>query len=145
MTGVVFTLYELITNDTHFTSIPHWERNMDMVQSMSEWTCNRELDSDVTTFRNFLNKWVTTRKSDGEMERYLNTPNRLTWPELPTAPDYSVPFELGTTFDGETVWRTGPRMRRTAMAKGQYCFRWERPPQSRMLNMAENSNVVHGV
>lgn len=32
--GVVFTLYELITNDTHFTSIPHWDRNIDMVQKM---------------------------------------------------------------------------------------------------------------
>jgi len=29
-------------------------------------------------------------------------------------------------------------MRLTAMAKGQYCFRWERPPQSRMLKKAKN-------
>ncbi|KAI9743942.1 MAG: hypothetical protein M1818_002676 [Claussenomyces sp. TS43310] len=36
VTNVVFTLYELITNDTHFTSIPHWERNMDTVQSIPE-------------------------------------------------------------------------------------------------------------
>ncbi|KAJ5355612.1 hypothetical protein N7517_010221 [Penicillium concentricum] len=33
VSSVVFTLYEIITNDTHFTSIPHWERNMDMVQT----------------------------------------------------------------------------------------------------------------
>lgn len=123
VTGVVFTLYELITNDTRFTSIPHWDRNINMVQSISEWACNRELGSDVSTFRNFLNEWVATRKSDGDMERYLNAPNQLTWPDLPTAPDYSVPFELGKTLDGEPIWRTGPRFRRTAMEKGQYCFR----------------------
>ncbi|KAJ6114647.1 hypothetical protein N7486_000425 [Penicillium sp. IBT 16267x] len=66
VTAVVFTLYELITNDTQFTGIPHWERTMDMVQSISEWTCNRELDSDVSKFRKFLNDWVATRKLGGE-------------------------------------------------------------------------------
>jgi hypothetical protein len=35
-TGVIFALYELNAKNTHFTSIPHWERNMDMVQSISE-------------------------------------------------------------------------------------------------------------
>jgi serine/threonine protein kinase len=133
VTGVVFTLYELITNDTHFTDIPHWDRNIDMVQSISEWPCNRELDSDVSTFRYFLNEWVATRKTDGDMERYLNAPNRLTWPDLPTSPDYNVPFELGKNVNGETIWRTGPRSRRRAIENGQYVFRWERPPQSRLL------------
>ncbi|KAF1952496.1 hypothetical protein CC80DRAFT_495299 [Byssothecium circinans] len=132
VTGVAFTLYELITGDTSFTSIPHWDRNMDMVQNTSEWTCNRELDSDVSTFRNFLNEWVTMRKSGDDMERYLNVPNRITWPDPPTPSDYSVPFELGTKLNGETNWVTGPRTNRIAMETGQCVFRWERPPQSRL-------------
>ncbi|KAJ5223263.1 hypothetical protein N7468_007805 [Penicillium chermesinum] len=139
--GVVFTLYELITNDTHLTSIPHWDRNIDMVQSMPEWTCNRELDSDVSKFRNFLNEWVATRKLDGDMERYLNAPSRLTWPDLPRAPDYDVPYEMGQTSDGKPIWTTGPRFRRTAMEKGQYCFRWERPPQSRAKNDVHRPDI----
>ncbi|CAG8887275.1 unnamed protein product [Penicillium egyptiacum] len=94
VTSVVFTLYELITNDT---CIPHWDRHIGMVQSISEWIVNRELDSDVSKFRNFLSQWVATRRSDGDMERYLNAPHRFTWPDLPTAPDYNVPFEMGTT------------------------------------------------
>lgn len=138
MTAVAFTLYELITNDTQFTSIPHWNRTMDMVQSISEWACKRKLDSDVSQFRNVLNDWVATRKLDGDFGRYLNAPNRLTWPDLPIAPDYNVPFEMGETSDGEPIWATGPRFRRTAMEKGQYCFRWERPPQSKLLNEAKN-------
>ncbi|KAJ5924639.1 hypothetical protein N7466_008826 [Penicillium verhagenii] len=111
---------------------------MDMVQSISEWTCNRELDSDASKFRNYLNDWVATRKLDGDLERYLNAPNRLTWPDLPTAPDYKVPFELGKTSDGQPIWTTGPRFRRTATEKGQYCFFWERPSQSKLLNKAES-------
>ncbi|EIT82114.1 kinase-like domain-containing protein [Aspergillus flavus] len=67
VTAVVFTLYELITNDTQFTSIPHLNRTLDMVQSISEWACSLELDCDVSKFRNFLNDWVATRKSDGDL------------------------------------------------------------------------------
>jgi hypothetical protein len=137
VSGVVFTLYEIVTNDTHFTSIPHWDRNMDMVQSI-EWACNSELDSEVSKFRNFLNEWVATR-TDRAIERYLNAPKRITWPDLPTPPDYDVPFELGSTEKGETIWRTGERSRRIALRKGQYCFQWERPPQSRLLKKAQNS------
>ncbi|CAG8362974.1 unnamed protein product [Penicillium salamii] len=131
VSGVVFTLYEIITNDTHLTSIPHWDRNTDMIQNI-EWTCRRELNSDVSKFRKFLNEWIATR-TDRATERYLNAPKRLTWSDLPTPPDYSVPFELGRTKEGETLWRTGARSRRIALEKGQYCFRWERPPQSRLL------------
>ncbi|KAJ6124354.1 hypothetical protein N7471_011671 [Penicillium samsonianum] len=64
VSSVVFTLYELITNDTSFSGIPHWERNMDVVQSMSKWTSHLELGSEVLKFRNFLNEWVATRRSD---------------------------------------------------------------------------------
>ncbi|KAJ5468929.1 hypothetical protein N7475_006681 [Penicillium sp. IBT 31633x] len=140
VSSVIFTLYKIITNDKHFTSIPHWERNIDMVQTI-EWNCHRELDSDVSKFRNFLNEWVTTR-ADRAMDRYLNAPKRITWPDLPTPPDYSVPFELGRTEDGETIWRTGVRSRRIALEKGQYCFRWQRPPQSRLLKEAKKEPVV---
>ncbi|KAJ5205027.1 uncharacterized protein N7498_005906 [Penicillium cinerascens] len=137
VSSVVFTLYEIITNDMHFTSIPHWDRNIDMVQTI-EWTCHRELDSDVSKFRKFLNEWIETR-TDRAMERYLNAPKRLIWLDLPTPPDYSVPFELGWTKEGETIWQTGERSRRIALERGQYCFRWERPPQSRLLKKAKHS------
>ena len=142
VTGVAFTLYELITNDTHFTSIPHWERDMETLQSIPDWTRARDLDADVSTFRKFLNDWVATRKSNGDMEWYLNAPKRPTWPDLPTPPDYDVPFEHGTLANGEINWMRGPRTRRCAMELGQYCFRWERPPQSMSLKKIEKEEVV---
>lgn len=134
VTGVAFTLYELITNDVSFET--QWDRTIKMVQNMPEWPCNRELDSDVSKFRDFLNEWVATRKSNRGIE--LNAPSQLTWPSLPDPPDYSVPFEYGKDEYGETVWETGWRDRRTALEKGQYCFRWERPPQSRLSKKAGN-------
>lgn len=142
VTAVAFTLYELITNDTQFTNIPHWDRNLDMVPNVSEWTCNRELDSDISKFRNFLNDSVATRNLKGDMERYLNAPNKLTWPDLPTPSDYNVPFEIGKTSSGEPVWATGPRFRRTAMEKGQYCFLWERPPQIKFVAQGQQWHTL---
>ena len=140
VSGAVYTLYEIITNDTHITSIPHWDRNIDMVQNI-EWTCHRELDSDVSTFRNFLNEWIATR-TDNDMERYLNAPRQLTWPDLPTPPDYEVPYvpyETDLTKEGRAPWQTGLRMRRDALKNGQYCFDWQRPPQSRLLKAKEGT------
>ncbi|KAJ5726606.1 uncharacterized protein N7483_007963 [Penicillium malachiteum] len=129
---------DIITKDTHFTKIPHWARSIDIVQNI-EWECHCELDHDVSIFREFLNEWIATR-SDKEtnMERFLNAPNRLTWPSYPTPPEYGVPDELGTKSDGTPSWITGTRSRRAALKLGQYSFRWERPPQSRLLKMASN-------
>ncbi|KAJ5372928.1 hypothetical protein N7517_004934 [Penicillium concentricum] len=140
VSSVVFTIYELITNDTSFSSIPHWERNMNMVQGILEWTSHRELDSAVSRFRNFLNEWVAKRRSDvdGDMKRYLNAPNRLALPDRPTAPEYRVPYDSGT-IAGQPTWVTGYRYRRDAMKLGQHCFRWERPPQSRLLKKTEHN------
>jgi hypothetical protein len=63
------------------------------------------------------------------MERYLNAPNRFTWPDLPTAPDYNVPFELGKTVDGDPIGQRARDLDKL-MEKGQSCFRWERPQSS---------------
>ncbi|QKX54885.1 uncharacterized protein TRUGW13939_01975 [Talaromyces rugulosus] len=120
---------------------------MDMVQSLPEWTCQRQLadDTDVPTLRKFLNDWVATRTTPDnkkvDMQPYLNAPNRITWPDLPTPPDYSVPFQMGETADGKPWMVTGPRLRREALRLGQYCFRWERPPQSRLLKKATGGSV----
>ncbi|KAI1187256.1 hypothetical protein F5B17DRAFT_430693 [Nemania serpens] len=41
--GVAFTCTELITGDLEFAHIPHWDRHIDMIQDMPEWTCKCEL------------------------------------------------------------------------------------------------------
>ncbi|RAL62671.1 hypothetical protein DID88_004514 [Monilinia fructigena] len=142
VTAVAFTLYELITNDTHLTSIPYWERDIEIVQSLKEWSRNRELDREVCVFRDFLNAWIQKRQSDNAMDEYLNAPNRPSWPELPNAHDYDVPYEHGKTAEGEIIWRTGRRLTRSAVKAGQYCFQWQRPPQSRLLRKPFDDNGV---
>ncbi|TGO10360.1 hypothetical protein BTUL_0137g00170 [Botrytis tulipae] len=142
VTGVVYAVHELITNDSYFTAIPHWEQHMDMVQNIPEWVCKRELDAEVSVFRKFLDKWVQKRQSGGIMEQYLKAPNRPIWPEEPpSVSDYDVPWQFGETMDEEPMYRTGVRLRRIAMELGQYCFRWERPPQSRLSKKPCEKNV----
>ncbi|KAF7891363.1 uncharacterized protein EAF02_001688 [Botrytis sinoallii] len=142
VSGVVYAVHELITNDSYFTGIPHWERHMDMVQNIPEWVCNRELDADVSVFREFLDEWVRKRQSGGIMEQYLKAPNRPTWPEEPpSVSDYDVPWQFGKTMDGEPMYRPGVRLRRIAMELGQYCFRWERPPQSILSKKSREENA----
>lgn len=130
VSGVAFTIYELVTNDTRLSGVPHWDRTIDIVQNI-DWPCNRELDSDVSTFRDYLNEWVAKRKSGSE-HSHISAPRQITWPEMPIAPDYSVPFKLGEQ-NGEPIWQTGSRSNYTALENGQFVFRWERPPQSRLL------------
>ncbi|KAI1127942.1 kinase-like domain-containing protein [Nemania abortiva] len=133
--GVALTLYELITGDKQFEIIPHRDRNIDMVQDIPEWPRKRELDSDVSTFRNFLNEWIATRTGGNDMQRYLNAPNRLTWPDPPNTADFDAPPETPKTHRakyGEAYWGAGGELRRDAVETGKYVFRWERPPQSRL-------------
>ena len=80
-----------------------------MVQSISEWPCNRELDADVSVSRKFLNERAAKRKSDGDLGQYLNAPGQLKWPDLPTPLEYNVPYEVGRTSDGEVNLVTSVR------------------------------------
>ncbi|KAI0101589.1 hypothetical protein GGR51DRAFT_529470 [Nemania sp. FL0031] len=137
--GVAFTLYELITGDGQFSEIPHWDRNIDMVQGISDWPRKRELDADVSVFRNFLDEWVATRRGGSDTERYLNAPNRLTWPDSPDLLDHALRFETEENEDWSTMWLSGFRRRRSAIQSGQYVFRWERPPQCRLGKPAEET------
>lgn len=137
--GVVSTVYELITGDTQYTKIPHWERDITPEQSDRHWRCNRELDADVSVFRDILDKWVAVRTAPDDMDRYLNAPRRLKWEDQPDPPDYDVPFEHGFFPDGSRELITGPRSRKVARSKGQYCFNWQRPPQSRLMKAATMS------
>ncbi|TGO26780.1 hypothetical protein BPAE_0053g00340 [Botrytis paeoniae] len=76
------------------------------------------------------------------MEQYLKAPDRPTWPEKPPPiSDYDVPYEGGQTLDGEPVLGTGFCSRLIAMELGQYCIRWERPPQSRLSKKSCEKNV----
>ncbi|KAL3421445.1 hypothetical protein PVAG01_07890 [Phlyctema vagabunda] len=132
VSGVALTLYGLITNDIHFTNLSYWDRDMEMIESISEWPRVRELDAEVSKFRTFLDDWIVTRKRGSPMERYLKAPNPLTWFDVPE--EYQLAWDL----EESPPFMKSRRYVRTAKAAGEYVFCWERPPQIRLLKKAED-------
>jgi hypothetical protein len=64
--GVIFTLYEIITLDDSYRSVPHHEQDPDEVLNLEYWPVKRNLDSDIAAFREHLNAWVKQRKAAQE-------------------------------------------------------------------------------
>ncbi|KAL4955374.1 hypothetical protein BDW69DRAFT_193246 [Aspergillus filifer] len=62
--GVAFTMYELITGDTQFASIPHWERTIDSVQN-----------ADLSEFRKSLDGWIAKRRTDEPQSVHMAGPS----------------------------------------------------------------------
>jgi hypothetical protein len=92
VTSVVFTLYELITNDQSFSDIPDSFRNLILKSKFGARYLRMDFESRArlrgVKIPQVSNEWVITRTSDGDIERYLNAPYRFAWPDLPAAPDY---------------------------------------------------------
>ncbi|KAF2463935.1 uncharacterized protein BDR25DRAFT_337634 [Lindgomyces ingoldianus] len=61
VTGVIFTLCEIITEDGHLREVPFTEPDPQQVQSLEQWPVRCKLDSDVARFRKHLNDWVRQR------------------------------------------------------------------------------------
>lgn len=87
VSGVICAVYEIITGNQEHAEIPHWEREVRDVHNLPEWPVRRELDTDVSTFRNFLNEWVANRKAKGDMDLYLSVPQLCEWPDMQEAED----------------------------------------------------------
>ncbi|RDL37036.1 uncharacterized protein BP5553_04469 [Venustampulla echinocandica] len=56
VTGVIYTLYEIITGNNEYTGIHYWERDDKEVQNLLEWPVRRELDRDVSAFPQFTER-----------------------------------------------------------------------------------------
>lgn len=55
--GVIFTLYEIITQDEHFRDVPHEEQDPGKVQQLDDWVKHPDvlLDHSVSEYRSVLN------------------------------------------------------------------------------------------
>ncbi|KAI7775367.1 hypothetical protein LA080_007012 [Diaporthe eres] len=91
--GVIFTLYEIITQDAHFRRLQHAEQNSDDVFNMEAWTQHPDvnLDHPVAEYRTMLNEWVEARARGPKITIYTEAPEYIQWPDLGQPPkDYVV-------------------------------------------------------
>ncbi|KUI70246.1 CBL-interacting serine/threonine-protein kinase 20 [Cytospora mali] len=75
--GVVFTLYEILTRDEHFRSIPHWNQNVSSVLDMKDWVQHPDID-----YRAVLDKWLRTRKERGRLAVFTDATEYIDWPSM---------------------------------------------------------------
>ncbi|POS70090.1 hypothetical protein DHEL01_v211514 [Diaporthe helianthi] len=124
-----FTLYEIITRDTHLrdenhpseldasmiletnSSAPAWEKHEDVV-----------LDAPVAEYKRHLIEWMAQR-AEGDAEEQATSrsqaPSAVNWPPLPEFPE--VPF-CGTMI------RRATQMRQEMTQRGAGFIAWQRPP-----------------
>ncbi|KAK2597821.1 hypothetical protein N8I77_012582 [Diaporthe amygdali] len=129
--GVIFTLYEIITQDAHFRRVQHAQQNSDDVYKLETWTQHPDvkLDHPVADYRSVLNEWVEARKTGPKITVYTEAPEYIEWPDLGQPPgDYVV--NLGDLPVGHPLltpmWRYE---RKSAWQAGMDVICWERPSQ----------------
>jgi hypothetical protein len=118
-------VYEIITAILRDEAMVHVAE----LQKLPDWPLSRELDRDVSDFRNFLDEWVAKRSANGGVTACFKRAPQIGWPALQEAED--LPYKDGSKVDkdGMPVLRYGMRTRYDAIKNGQYVFRWERPPK----------------
>lgn len=127
--GVIFTMYELITRDEHFRSVPHRDQDVSSVLNMENWVKHPDvrLDEPVATYRAELDAWVLKRKERGDLSIFTDASDYIDWPNLPDP----MP-RASYADDGSVEPETGPlwaRNRRHAKDANLDVIEWQRPSQ----------------
>lgn len=130
VTGVVFTIYEIITRDEKFTEVPHEEQTTTPIEELDEWVKHLDvlLDHLVSEYQSFLNAWVRKRREGHQVKHYTDAPEYIDWPEMETPPVLLKSKDLdGTIFT--SPWPSWTGLRRFKQVNGRPFLTWERPPQ----------------
>ncbi|EHK46941.1 hypothetical protein TRIATDRAFT_45984 [Trichoderma atroviride IMI 206040] len=133
--GVIFTLYDIITGDTHFQDVRYSERNPADVQELEEWVQHPDvkLDHPVSEYRAVLNDWVYKRQAERQISHYKEESEYIEWPEFPQPPPEDWPcrdIKGNIVRIGQRVFLA--RQRRGERERGKAVVEWERPAQTKL-------------
>ncbi|KAI0839400.1 kinase-like domain-containing protein [Hypoxylon sp. FL0890] len=132
--GVIFTLYEIITRDDHFRSIPFDKQDPADVEGMAEWAKHPDvkLDHPVSEYRSVLNEWLKRRREGKQISIYTEAPEYIYWPEMkdPPTQEMIVPANQFVPTPQTHKWVPWTQ-RRVEKPKDRIVY-WERPPQSKL-------------
>lgn len=125
--GVIFTVYEIITQDDSFQLIPDTEKDEISVLSMKEWPVKCQLDCDIAQYRQYLDDWIRRRKEG-------KTASRAATGEIKEIPDIPPPTPIitGHDDDGKPMYYPYKTWgRNEARRMGVHVVEWQRPPQDK--------------
>ncbi|KAF2972955.1 hypothetical protein GQX73_g621 [Xylaria multiplex] len=131
--GVIFTLYEIITQDEHFREIPHDQQNPANVEGLDEWVqhADVELDHDVSEYRSVLKEWVKKRREGRQIAIYTEASQYIDWPILTRSHQNEIILPDGQGGSTPVPGVSWFEMRRDK-ERGSVVLNWERPPQNEL-------------
>ncbi|KAI0534519.1 hypothetical protein GGR58DRAFT_482493 [Xylaria digitata] len=127
--GVIFTTYELITQDYSLRSVPHEEQNLEDLTM--EWIKHPgvKLDHPVSSYQLILQEWQERRAGNLHDVHAGDAPEAIDWPSRPPPPQETI---LLKDTNGQPVYLTGDKWderRQDVWSRGDKVLNWERPPQ----------------
>jgi serine/threonine protein kinase len=137
--GVIFTLYEILTQDNQPRNMRHEEQDVQKVQALAKWDVKTKIESgtDVKTLRLMVTEWAQRRRGQNPAKAGHNPPLPLRWPRKPPAKTFDP-----VVVDGKCVdWPLGERLRRD-IPKGERIVRWERTPYSKFLGSGGDNVAI---
>ena len=134
--GVIFTLHEIITRDTHFREVPHDQQNPADVEGLEEWIQHPDvkLDHSVSEYRSVLNEWVKSRREGKQLAIYTEAPEYIDWPDFPEPAATDMNFTDARGNPIVVKWVRLSEMRRDKREKDIAVLNWERPAQTKLGN-----------
>ncbi|KAI1972046.1 hypothetical protein LOZ53_006209 [Ophidiomyces ophidiicola] len=129
ISGVIFTLYEIITQDNSFRRVPFEEQDAGRVLALKEWPAKAQLDNDLSLYRNHLDNWVQIRT---KMQNCASIEKGNVFFALPDMPP-ATPLLVGQYCNGAPLYsKLGIQKRTEALKANRSVVSWERSPSQKV-------------
>ncbi|KAI2008634.1 hypothetical protein LOZ39_005600 [Ophidiomyces ophidiicola] len=129
ISGVIFTLYEIITQDNSFRRVPFEEQDAGRVLALKEWPAKAHLDNDLSLYRNHLDNWVQIRT---KMQNCASIEKGNVFFALPDMPP-ATPLLVGQYCNGAPLYsKLGIQKRTEALKANRSVVSWERSPSQKV-------------
>ena len=132
--GVIFTTYEIITQDNSLRSMPHEDQNLDNLGL--KWVKHPEvkLDHPVASYQLMLQEWQERRAGDPYPVHPGDFPRAIDWPSRPKPPQETMSLK---NVQGQPSYFTVDKWcerRQDVWDRGDKVLNWERPLQRLLDN-----------
>jgi serine/threonine protein kinase len=127
--GVVFTTYEIITQDNSVRSMSHESQNLDNLGAKWVKHPEVELDHPVASYQIMLQEWQDRRARDICPVFPDNDSSAIDWPSMPKPPQKTICMK---TVQGEPTYIAVDNFyerRQDVLGRGDKVPNWQRPPQ----------------
>ena len=144
VSGVLFTIYEMITGDENprmdylekAPSDPHLSNNIEKIEWVKQPTIR--LDHDISEYRKIACDWAAKRRQEDVAKRAAQSPQRIDFPDL-SCPPLKPSVWLMRDGTEEIVQIFSTRSVEDMKNLGEYYIRWQRPAQ---VDMKRHTRIL---